>query len=315
MGSLSRCYTRADNDVISTGSSPSSSYTDGHRSNDNQFPTMMPRLPLEVLERIIDDVVKYNDDLTIDNLSSNWTSIKACALVCHSFLPPCRKHIFAAVTLNARNSSSPTSDDLNRLLLNSPHLAVYIRKLYYLVNKKDFAAHRSQWLLSMFKKLVKLRKLSIGYFPSLRGGRFDWMSSGRKVLLPLLHLPTLTSIHLDTICNFALADLASCVNLKKLRIRSLECSNGVGKFLEALPATPVMLERLSIDKGNIKPVQKLCLARRPDGKPIIDFSSLKEIKSYDIPLHSMTGLFGVCRNLHKISLISTSLRHLISSSN
>ena len=173
MGSLSRCYTRADNDVISTGSSPSSSYTDGHRSNDNQFPTMMPRLPLEVLERIIDDVVKYNDDLTIDNLSSNWTSIKACALVCHSFLPPCRKHIFAAVTLNARNSSSPTSDDLNHLLSNSPHLAVYIRKLYYLVNKKDFAAHRSQWLLSMFKKLVKLRKLSIGYFPSLRKIRLD----------------------------------------------------------------------------------------------------------------------------------------------
>ena len=279
---------------------------------------MVPRIPLEVLEIIIDGVAKYNDNLTIDNLSSNWTSIKACALVCHSFLPPCRKHIFGSVTLNSRNSSSHSSDDLNRLLSNSPHLAVYIRKLYYLVNvnEEDFAEDRLPWLLSMFKKLVKLQKLSIVYIPFLRGRRLDWMSYGREVLLPLLHLPTLTSIRLDTIRNFALADLASCVNLKKMRIQSLECSNnGVGKFLEALPATPVMLEKLSIEKGNVKPVQRLCHARRPDGKPIIDFSSLKEIKSYDVPLHSMTELFGMCRNLHKITLISTSLRHLISSLN
>ena len=83
--------------------------------NDNQLPTTVPKLPFEVLGRIIDDVVKYND--LIDNLSS----IKACALVCHSFLPVCRKHIFDSVTLNIQNSSSPTSDDLNLLLSNLPH--------------------------------------------------------------------------------------------------------------------------------------------------------------------------------------------------
>jgi hypothetical protein len=99
---------------------------------------MAPRLPLEVLERIIDDVAEYDDDL-IDYPSS----IKACALVCHSFLPLCRKHIFAYVTLNARNSSSPTSDDLNHFLSNSPHLAVYyIRTLDYYVNEKEFVTKR-----------------------------------------------------------------------------------------------------------------------------------------------------------------------------
>ena len=34
--------------------------------------------------------------------------------------------------------SSPTSDDLDHLLANSPHLAVYIRKLDYHVSKKEF---------------------------------------------------------------------------------------------------------------------------------------------------------------------------------
>ena len=49
-----------------------------------------------------------------------------------------------------------------------------------------------------------------------RFGKIDWMSSSeRQVLLPLLHLPTLTSISLSSIRNFPLADLASCVSLKK----------------------------------------------------------------------------------------------------
>ena len=260
---------------------------------------MTPRLPLEVVNLIIDDLAKYNQ----------LSSIKACALVCHSFLPLCRKHIFASVTLNARHSSSPTSDDLNYLLSNSPHLAVYILNLDYRLNKKEFVKKRFLWLLPMFKKLVKLRSLSIIYF--LRSSRckiFDWMSSsGRKVLLPLLHFPTLTSITLKTIGNFPLADLTGCVNLKKLEFESLECSpNGVGNFSVALPSTSVMLERLVINMGSMKLVQKLCHSRRPDGKPIIDFSSLNEIWSDDIHLRSMTELFGMCKNLHKIILTSMS---------
>jgi hypothetical protein len=259
-----------------------------------------------VAERIIDIVAEYDIDLS---------SIKACALVCHSFLPRCRSHIFASVTLNAL--SSPTSDDFNHLLSNSPHLAVYILELDYYVNVGEFVAERLPWLLSMFKKLVKLQELSISYPPLGSARSRDWMSSyERKVLLPLLHLPTLISISLSTIRNFALADLAGCVNLKELRIESLECSTGVGFFLEALPATPVILERLAIKEGNVRLVQRLCDARRPDGKPIIDFSSLKKISATVARLDSMKKLFAMCRNLHnlKITLSSMSLPHLISSS-
>jgi hypothetical protein len=270
-----------------------------------------PSLSLEVIERIIDIVAEYDID-------PGPSSIKACALVCHSFLPRCRNYIFASVTLNARvgrRPLSPTSDGFNDLLSNSPHLAVYIRNLDYHVNKREFTAKRLPWLLSMFKKLVKLQELSISYSPSAPARRLDWMSSSeRKVLLPLLHLPTLTSINLSTIRNFALADLASCVNLKKLRIESLECSTGVGNFLEALPATPVMLERLEIEEENVGPVQRLCDARRPDGKPIFDFSSLKKITATDVRLDAMKELFAICRNLRKIALSSMSLPHLISSS-
>ena len=147
----------------------------------------------------------------------DFPSLKACALVCRSFLALHRKHIFAYVVLNKRHPISPTSDDLNHLLSNSPRLAIYIRDLDYNVNEKEFVTKRLPWLSFMFKKLVKLQALSIGYLPSVRGSRLDWKSSSkRKILLPLLHLPTLTSISLRAFRNFALADLAGYVNLKKI---------------------------------------------------------------------------------------------------
>ena len=268
-----------------------------------------PNLSLEVIERIIDIVTEHENDPS---------SIKACSLVSHSILPRCRYHIFASVTLNARvgkRAISPTSDNFNHLLSNSPHLAVYVRDLDYHFNKREFVAKRLPWLISMFKKLVKLQELRITYWPTSSTRRLDWMSSSeRKVLLPLLHLPTLTSISLSTIQNFALADLSGCVNLKELRIESLYFSTGVGSYLEALPDTPVMLERLVIDKGNVGPLRRFCNARRPDGKPIIGLSSLKEIEATVLRLDLLKDLFVMCRNLRQITLSSMSLPHLISSS-
>ena len=167
----------------------------------------------------------------------------------------------------------------------------------------------------MFKKLVKLQKLTISYISTVIGRKFNWMaSSERMVLLPLLHLPSVTSISLNKIRNFAFADLAGCVNLKNLDFFASDYSNDVGNFLEALPPTPVMLERLVIEYvRNMNFVQRLCNAQRPDGKPVIDFSSLKEleISAQVARLDSMRGLFGMCRNLHKIRLSSVSLLHIL----
>jgi hypothetical protein len=269
----------------------------------NPFLPMASRVPLEVIEQII----KYNDNLS---------SIKACALVCQFFLPLCRKLIFASVTLNDSWGPYRTTDDLNSLLTNSPHLAVYIRKLVYYVPKTEFVTTRPSWISPMFKKLVKLQKLTIS--PTLFSPveeKLDWMSlSDRKALLPLLHLTTLTSISLNRIKNFLLADLAGCVNLKDLELESLECWNDAGKFLEPLHPTLVMLEILAISAGNIELVQLLCDARRPDRKRMIDFSSLKEIRSDAVQLHSMTEVFRLCRNLQKIDLTRMSLPRLTFSS-
>ena len=265
-----------------------------------------PNLPLEVIEQIIDKVASKSQlprDRMIPKKFDDLPSLKACALVCHSFLALCRKHIFALVILNGQRPVSPTPVDLNRLLSNSPHLAVYIRKLdYYIDNNKEFARKRP-WLMPMFNKLVKLQRLRIGYSPTRE--MFNWMSpSGRKILLPLLHLPTLTSIRFRKIRNFSLADLAGCPNLKKINIGYFEFSTRVGKFLEPLPATQVKLEGFVTgdDDSSCLQVQRLCQARRPDGRRIIDFSSLKKLEVTLAQLDTLSDLFGMCRNLHHINL-------------
>ena len=182
----------------------SSTHPPKKRKKNYRVLTMAPTslLPLEVLERIIDDVAEHY-------LINNLSSIKSCSLVCHSILPLCRKHIFNYVLLNDPEvwgrASSRTSDIFNGLLSNSPYLAVYIRNLAYHIKRKEYVAKRSSWLLLMLKKLVKLQKLTISYSPSVRD---KMLSSSRKVL-PLLHFPTLTSISLSSIRNSPLADLAS----------------------------------------------------------------------------------------------------------
>ncbi|KAF8811373.1 hypothetical protein BYT27DRAFT_7336357 [Phlegmacium glaucopus] len=242
-------------------------------------------LPLEVIGLIIDIVATH---------TNSDSSLKACALVCRSMLPLCRDYIFATVTLNDPYSRhpSPTTDDLTLLLSNSPHLAMHIRELKYYVKE----AKNTKFVAgTMFKKLVRLRTLSISYL--VAGSTLNWLSVPQ--LLPLLHLPTLTSISLSEIRNFALANLAGCVNLKKLRIESVGFSTDVGDVLEVLPTTP-MLGHL---EGNAKPVQRLCHARRPDGTPIIN---IKIIVAKAARLDSMKELFGICRNLRVAHLSARS---------
>ena len=134
------------------------------------------------------------------------------------------------------------------------------------------------------------------------------------IFLFLLSHPNLTRICLENIWVFLLADLALCVNLKELEIGpGLSCLNNVGDLWRHYPPTPVMLERLVINRGNIEPGQELCIARRPDGKPMIDFSSLKIITVDVARLELLKDVFAMCRNLHKIDL-GMSFSHLVSSS-
>lgn len=71
-------------------------------------PSFIPKLPVEVCERIIDNA-------SID-------TVKLCGQVCHSWVPRSRVHIFESVNLNSRSRASK----FLFLLEHSPTLACYV---------------------------------------------------------------------------------------------------------------------------------------------------------------------------------------------
>ena len=75
-------------------------------------------LPLEIEGMILDLLAK--DD-------KGHTVLKTCSLVCHAFLPICRKHIFGSIVLN----DAPTPHPFERIICETPEIADYISKLDY----------------------------------------------------------------------------------------------------------------------------------------------------------------------------------------
>ncbi|KAI8972571.1 hypothetical protein BD414DRAFT_448397 [Trametes punicea] len=81
------------------------------------------RLPLELLEQIIEGL--YDDRPTLRN----------CALVCHALVHPARRYLFERVVVHDRNLAQYVL-----LFLKNPHLAEYVRDLYFEAGGNAFDA-------------------------------------------------------------------------------------------------------------------------------------------------------------------------------
>ena len=220
-------------------------------------------IPLEIHETIIDFLAE--DD-------KNFLPIKACSLVCRTFLPLCRKHIFASIVLN-NGPRSPTTCMLERLISTSPEIADYIRKLDYNIAVDDFTSPLIQECL---KRISRLQFLAVRHYNMQK---LDWSSNHlRPALLHLLHLPTLTHFKVFAIDKFVASDLAPCVNLKKLDIGNHTTGTATNTFDAALPHPSIQLNEFVSGIRNPTAIMNLCIAQHPDGQPVIDFTSLAKIR-------------------------------------
>ena len=243
---------------------------------------LMPYLPLEIEELILNFLPELEDD-------GSHSVSKTCSLVCKAFLLPiCRKHIFGSIVLNDyfNNVSSPTTCAFTRLLRESPEIADYIRNLNYNILIADFTSQsESRSIQESLKRISRLESLTVRQDC---WSKIDWNNPIRPALLQLLHSPTLTHFTVD-INRFVLSDLIPCVNLKYLRIgySLTELSIQLDEFVATTGSPGVIM---------------LCTARRPDGRPIIDFESLSKIK-VDLERHNGSKasqeLFGRCPVLTK----------------
>ena len=236
---------------------------------------MSPDLPFDVIAQII-DIVGENKDTEL---------LKRLALVSHSFLQICSKHLFATVILKGADPEYriPSSKKgFVKLLRSRPDVVKYIRTLMYQVRDEydnrplsisQSSTHPSESeddpiLLNLLRTISRLNCLII--IASLQ----DWNtldSSLTSALLHLMHLPTVNHIDLSYIKNFPMSSLTPCVNLHRLDISDLR--SGSPEIVVPLEMMPKIREFHVLDSSRV--TTKLLHAKTQDGRPAFNFMDLR----------------------------------------
>ena len=80
-----------------------------------------PDFPIEIIERIIDD------------LENDIAALTAVSETCHALLPICRKHLFRSIDLSPRGPLS--LKNLSQLLRYNPDIGLNVRELKLHLNE------------------------------------------------------------------------------------------------------------------------------------------------------------------------------------
>jgi len=229
---------------------------------------MSPVLHFDIIAEII-DVVGKNGDTNL---------LKELALVSHSFLEICTKHLFATVDLHDADPIDPVASSKKgfiKLHKSRPDVVKYIRKLTYTIDDdiNDDDHLLSPILLNFLPTISRLNHLTISSEAS------DWNeldSLVKSALLHLMHLPTINRITLSHIYSFPLSNLAPSVNLHRLDI--FELSNYYPHEEEEdiqWGMMPRIREFRTI--GSALETTKLIHAKRQDGQSAFNFMDLRRL--------------------------------------
>ena len=181
-------------------------------------------LPFDIIALIIDIVGENNDT----NL------LKELALVSHSFLHICSKHLFATIELHDAFPMCHVASSKKgfvKLLESKPDVVKYIRKLKYKasysynINNDDHLL--SPTLPNFLRTIPRLNCLKIN------ASLLDWNhldSSLISAFLHLMHLPTINHIDLSHIYNFPLPCHTPVVNLLRFDIYHLRTTRDVNRL-------------------------------------------------------------------------------------
>ena len=245
---------------------------------------MSPVIPFDIITVIIDIVGESKDtDL-----------LKELALVSHSFLQICSKHLFATVELHdtvPRHYLAASNKGFVKLLKSRPDVVNYIRKLTYKMGNDshyqslqlppthpNYRSDDDSHLLSLIppnflQTIPHLNSLTIA-------SAGDWKtldSSLKSSLLHLMQRPTINHIELSFIRNFPLSSLTSSVNLHRLYISHLFDSHHDGEdgSFENIHSEMILRE-LHTSESSL-PTTKLLHAKTQDGRPAFNFTNLRRL--------------------------------------
>jgi hypothetical protein len=224
-------------------------------------------------------------DNIIDQLHDNRPTLKSCALVCKSWLPCSRFHIFCHVSLQPPQNNIfgfakiTNCQRLYRIIETSPQIVPYIRDLTICEGNVYKAwMGRETTLPLLLRMLRNLRRLELERSASMRMANRDMPPNLRDSIMEVLRLPSLTELKLvgfvsDTPAKF-LRMFRFCQNLKVLRLSHVVCADD-GAVDDN---TGAISQRAQLDVLSIGPrtsptvVGSLLLAQSP-----IDLSSICQL--------------------------------------
>ena len=218
---------------------------------------------------------KYATDLFADA-----DLLKRLALVSHSFLQICSKHLFATIELHdviPELHVASSKKGFVKLLRSRPDVVNYIRKLTYEVGFTYSSSSESEddRILSNFLRTISrlncLKITGVAYHQ-------DWNtldSSLTSAFLDLIHLPTINHIDLSCIRNFPLSSLTSSINLHRLDIYHLRLDSP--EIVVLLEMMPKIREFQVLDSSRV--ATKLLHAKTQDGRPAFNFMDLRRFST------------------------------------
>ena len=242
-------------------------------------------LPFDIIALIIDTVGENNDT----NL------LKDLALVSHSFLQICSKHLFATVELydaNPKYHVASSKKGFVKLLQSRPDVVKYIRKLTYKMGEyyciRPLRANPSfenedQGLSPILPNL--LRTMSRLNCLTIDGSKSYWNtldSSLTSALLYLMHLPTVNRIDLSYIQDFPLSSFTPSVNLRRLDISYLRRFDLVEE--EGSPEIIILSEMMPKIRefhtlASALLTTNFLHAKTQDGRSVFNFTDLRRLST------------------------------------
>ena len=250
-----------------------------------QHSTMSPVLPSDIIIQII-DLLGENKETAI---------LKELALVSHSFLQFCSKHLFATIELHSSYSSSKRG--FVKLIKSRPDVVNYIRKLTYNFGDKYFPFPLSNDD-SLFPPIADDVRLLSSILPNLlrsipnlnclkiTASMSDWKkldSSLTSALLHLMHLPTINRIDLSYIDNFPMSSLIPCFNLLRLDVSCLRyfyTHEFDGDTLDIVQSEVMPKLREFHTSGSDVLTRKLLQAITQDRRPAFNPSNLRRLSLF-----------------------------------
>ena len=232
---------------------------------------MSPVLPFEIITLII-DVVGENEDIDL---------LKELALVSHSFLQICSKHIFATIVLGDGYAySSRSKKGFVKLLKSRPEIVKYIRKFTYNLfdNIPSFVVDRDRFISSILPNFLRsIPHLNCLIITSGSILEVDWKkvdSSLTSTLLHLMHLPTINRVVLSSIENFPLSSLIPCVNLLRLEVFLMSPDDD---SFEIVPSEMMPKLRDFRTESSSLLTRKLLHVKMQDGRPAFNPINLRRL--------------------------------------